>query len=275
LLVAASHWPVSPLADRPGWRAAVASLSSRVGSDSFVVVWPPEQAAALAELPPSLRAADAVPVESPQRRRYLSIFVIGPVGFDSPPELAGARPSRERFDEVEVGTFVFATGDRVVFDLRSELEQAAVQFRSQSEALRCDRRRPDGGWSCPGRPDWNHVAPTTITVSGSDWPCVWAHPATGHDLVIDLGPRALADRVELEAAMRDDAVAGPYGASVNIRLEVDGAGSRRLAVPNRRGIVSTTVRTKPGRVAGVRAIITTPNDGRRHLGINLRLVETR
>jgi hypothetical protein len=275
VLVLVSLWPVEPLARRAGWGAAVERLSGSAGPADFVVVWPPEQAAALSELPPALRAADAVPVESPGRRRYPRMFVIGPAGFDTPPELGGAEASRERFDDIEIGTFTYPRGDRVALDLRSDLAQARVELHMRAETITCDIRRPDGGWDCPGRPEWNHVAPTSLVAGGNDWPCVWAHPLTGSELVIDLGQQNLSDRVEIEAAMADEAVAMPNGASVKVLLEVDGAGTRRLIVPNRRGIVRASLRTDAGRRGRVRIVITTANDGRRHLGINLRLIEAR
>ncbi|MFC1610753.1 ArnT family glycosyltransferase [Myxococcota bacterium] len=236
-LVVCSLWPLRPLSDLAGLDRAVAYLEKKSDAATFVVVWPPERAEkALSTLPPSLQAADAVPVEPPNRRHYLQLLVIGPAGFDSPPELEDAEElERQRFDEVEVGSFVWAGGDRIDFDLRSHLAQTRVELRGPTHNVQCNVARPDGGWSCPGRPGWNHVRPAALQVENNDWSCVWAHPVTGHDLILDLGERDLWDRVEVEAALADPAAASPAGASVQILLEVEGVGSRRLIRTNRRG----------------------------------------
>lgn len=275
VLVLLSVRPVAPLAQRAGWNAAVEYLASSFEPADFVVVWPPEQAAALVELPPALRAADAVPVELPAARRYLRILVVGPAGFGTPPELGDAKAERRRFDEVEVGEFVYSGHERVAFDLRSNLGQATVELRMRDKTIACDQRRQDGGWGCPGRPEWNRVAPASLVAGTDTWPCVWAHPVSDSELVIDLGPQTLFDRVELDAAIANSAVATANGAPVRLRLDVDGVGSRALLVPNRRGIVSTSLQTGSSRTARIRVVITTANDSRRHLGINLRLVEDR
>ncbi len=267
--------PVRPLSERPGFDAAVAHLRAATAPATFVVVWPPEQAAALGALPRELRAADAVPVETASQRSVLRVLVLGPSGFDAPPELAEASAGeRVRFDEVEVAPFEWAGGDRIDFDLRAGLAGATIRLEGREHRVTCDQPRPDGGWACPGRPSWNHVAPTRLRVGGDDWPCVWSHPVTGHELIVDLGEHELWDRVELEAALHDD-VTGVHGSTVVLRLEVDGAGSRRLTRTNQRGVARTVLPTVRGRRARVRVLITTANDSRRHLGVNLRILETR
>jgi hypothetical protein len=268
--------PVEPLSETPGFVEAAEYLERQAGAGTFVVVWPPEQAAALAALPASLAAADAVPVEPFDKRRYLHILVVGPLGFSTPPELAGATlGERRRFAGVEVGSFTWAASDRVDFDLRASLADVRIYLRGREHNVECNAARPGGGWSCPGRPPWNHVAPTHLSVEGHDWPSVWAHPVGGHELVLDLGERHLWDRIEVESALADAAASSPAGASVVLQLEVSGAGTRRLSRTNRPGIARTSLPTKRGSTAHVRLRVTTANDSRRHLGINLRIVEAR
>jgi hypothetical protein len=113
-----------------------------------------------------------------------------------------------------------------------------------------------------------------LKADGRDWPAVWAHPVSGRELVIDLGRRKLWDRVEVEAALHDK-VTGGQRATVAIGLEVEGIGSRRLVRTDARGVVKATLPTPRGQTAPVRLRITTANDGRRHLGVNLRILEVR
>ena len=259
----ASLWPEAPLALRPGFTAAVESLRTAQGSDSLIVIWPPSQSDALHALPTDLVATDAVPLETEDLRQYLRITVLGPTGFDAPPELRGASAEpRQRFEDVEVGSFVYPSQDRILFDLRTSIAEAKVGVHGPQANVECSTKRADQGWDCPGQPPWNNVSPTTLKVDGHDWPCVWAHPFGGHELVIDIGERLLGDRVELEAALSDDAVSTQNGSSVITRS-------------NGPGILRDGLATPRGRRARVQLIITAGSDGRRHLGVSLRLVESR
>ncbi|MBI3179482.1 MAG: hypothetical protein HYZ27_07450 [Deltaproteobacteria bacterium] len=270
-LVAYSFVPATPLAERPGFVEAVAAI----GADppDLVVVWPPEQAAALAALPAELMASDAVPLEHESARRYVRIAVLAPAGVAPPRELAQAAPAApRRFGDVEVSRFSYPPRERVAWDLRSDLGRARVTLRGQDGELACDLPRRGGGWSCPGRPEWNHVAPATLTVEGAPFACVWVHPVSGRALVIEVDRIPLAERLELRAALSDDAAATPGGADVVVELQIDGVASQSLTVggPGMRRLVVPT----PGRgEAGVRLVITTAHDGRRHLGVDLRVVD--
>lgn len=276
LLVVSSLWPVTPLAQRDGFAEAVAFVDSEAGSDAFVVVWPPTLAAALAELPAGLNASDAVPFETNDSRRHLRVILLGPAGFDTPPELdKSLLTTRRRFGDLEVATHTYEGGDRVAWDLRAELSQVRLSLSGPEWNVTCDAARADGGWYCPGRPKWNHIGPASLTVAGQAWDCVWAHPIAGHALVIELGQRTLLDRIEVEMALSDGAAALPGGASVLAVLEVDGVGTRRLNRSNARGIARVSLPTKRGTKAAMRLTITTSNDGRRHIGVNVRLVEVR
>lgn len=276
VVFAASFWPETPLVERRGFSEAVAFLTANAAAGTFVVVWPPQLAEALDHLPASLVAADAVPIESEGRRTYLHFLVVGPRGVGAPPELERASMrARRSFGEIDVVELEYAAGDRVDFDLRARLEDVRVSLVQGESTIVCDVRRPDGGWACPGRPDWNHVGPSSLKVEGRDWAAVWAHPVSGSQLIIDAGELPLWDRVELEAAFSDEAAAMPGGATVEITLEVEGVGTRRLSRVNRRGIIEVEMPTARGGKAHVRVLITTVNDGRRHLGINLRTIEVR
>jgi len=263
-----------PLSERNGLAEAFAAVEAQYGPDSFVVIWPPHAAAALSLVPAGLRAADAVPVEHPESRRFTRLLVVGPLGFATPPELADATAlPRQRFEQVEVASFTYPQDHRVLFDLRRSLEQLDVRLIGEPE-LRCNEVRRGGGWSCPGQPGWMHVSPTDLRVEGSPWPSVWAHPSATRTLRLDLGSQQLGDRIELQAALSDGAATTQGGAPVRLRLEVEGIGSRSLLRSNRSGVATVTMPTSPGR-AVIRLFIDTTNDARRHLGINLRIIDDR
>jgi len=267
----AAWLPQRPLAARSGFTGACDAL--RAEPADFVVVWPPTAAAALAALPADLRAADAVPLELPGRRRYRHIAVIGPAGFADPPELQGAaaRP-RQLFDEIELARFVYDGQPRILFDLRDAMGTLRVAMHNGAAVTPCDAPG-EGGWRCPGRPPWNHVAPTELRVQGRSWPCVWAHPVAGQTLVIEAREVPLGDEIELAAALSDGAANQPDGAWVDLLLEIeqgDGRVQHRMRRPQGAGIVTQRWPTLPGASpATVRLQITTPRDAMRHLGINL------
>lgn len=270
--IAVSHCPSAPVARADGFAQAVAHLRSEA-ADDFVVVWPPDQADALSALPATLRAADAVVSEPAERRHHLRFAVIGPAGFDDPPELHQAeRLPRRRFEDVEVARYSFAARDRVLFDLRRDIDDVAVSLHGANIDLQCNQARGAGGWACPGRPQWNHVGPESLRVEGSSWPCVWAHPIADHQLIIDLGRQPLGDVIELEAALSDGAASTRGGASVQITLDVEGVGGRTLRRTNAGGIAKLEMPT-PGGEGSVRLTLHTGRDARRHLGINLRIIE--
>lgn len=272
-LLLRSFWPVEPLARQPGFAEAAVFLAAQADDDLFVVLWPPHVADALERLPEGLRAADAVPQEEEEdARRVTRIAVMGPAGFNTPPELRGVAVTRERrFDAVEIRVFAYATHQRLLFDLRSDLEKVRVRLHGRQSVV-CDRRRGDGGWSCPGRPSWNHVSPHSFQVRRAEWQAVWAHPVTDDTLILDLGKQPLGDHIDISAALSDGAARTPAGATVYLDLEIDGA-RHTLVRSNAPGVARLTIPTGHGERAHLRLRIHTPKDDRRHFGVNLRIVE--
>jgi hypothetical protein len=147
-----------------------------------------------------------------------------------------------------------------------------VSLRAGEVSTECNLARNEGGHQCPGRPSWNHVGPAELRVSGSSWPCVWAHPVSGHELVLDFGRQQLAKAIEVEAALSDQAATTPRGASVMFSLVLDGQKAARWILPNSSGLKKWSVRTTP-KTQSVQLVITTGADARRHVGVNLRIVE--
>jgi hypothetical protein len=241
---------------------------ARLGGDAFVVLWPPGQSAALARLPATVRAADVVP------RDVARLVVLGPAGFDTPPELLGATAGeRQRAGDLELAPYTFPRADRVLYDLRASLPRARVLLHGPSGDVPCDAAQA-AGWSCPGRPEWNRVTAERLRVLGDDWPSVWAHPVAGLDLVIDAGKVRLGDRLEVEAALADGAAGMRGGAAVQLDLEIDGVVRQTLWRSNQPGVARLDVPTTRGTEGDVRLVIKTTHDGRRHLGVNLRALET-
>jgi hypothetical protein len=262
-----SWWPEAPLAERAGFAAAL-ETAGRLAPARFVLVSPPQQAAALERLPASWTAGDALPQEPADARSWPELVVLSPEGAATPVGLEAATLVEHTTQGgVSVRLFRFPGGERVLYDLARALGTVHVRLEGDPP-LDCDRPLTGGGHGCPGQPEWNTVEPRVLTVGGRAWSCVWAHPRTGRPLVLELGAVPLGVRLELEAALADGAVGG--GAPVRLRLEVEGLTSRELVRSDAIGITRLVVPTTAGETRGVRLTITTPSDGRRHLGLRLR-----
>ena len=109
-----------------------------------------------------------------------------------------------------------------------------------------------------------------LTVGGSAWPAIWAHPVTGRPLELTLPELMLSDAITLEAAL-DDAVAR-NGAPVELEVRVGERVSRYVRTPNQ-GVYTVRVPTRAGSHEPVSLVIRTSADGQRHLGIRLRITE--
>ncbi len=131
---------------------------------------------------------------------------------------------------------------------------------------------PDGDFSCPwnperrrhvcvGLPEWMTVGQDTLTIGGRSERCFWAHPKTGHSLVIDYGVVDVAGRVSFSMALTDSAADNPAGAAVQGTLVV-GSHQEQLSVQRQRGFHDVDV-AAAGRQA-VRVELRTDNDGQRH-----------
>lgn len=271
-----SFWSNEDLFGQKGFADATNWMQEHNTRGTFVVVWPPHQNATLKHLPEKLMAADAVYLEPNDKpyRRFVQYFVIGPRNISPPQELASAKlVHRLAFDQVEVVTFAYENKNRLVFDLREEIGSIRVELESESFRIVCDTLRAKDGFSCPKRPPWNHVAPTAIQVQGKAFPCVWAHPVQDADLVLDLGKRHTGDFVEVETAFADPAALWKQGTDVYILVEQDGAVVGQLAQTKKSGVSFLRVPTQSGSVAHFRIRIRTKQDARRHLGINVRMLE--
>jgi len=274
MLLGWSLRPLTPLEERAGFSAANRWLLQEQRPDTLVVVWPPALSRSVHALANGLSASDAVPLEPAKARTLTRFLVLGPRGVGAPPELADASQSERRhFEALDVLVLNYPVTERVRANLRDDLRAAQVALAGPTLNLPCTEPRPDGGWGCAGQPEWNYVGPASLQVEGKNWDCVWTHPRAGHTLRIDWGEHELGDRLVLEAALSDEAARTPQGATVEIKAGWVGGQEVVLLRNNAAGITSRQLATPRGQRARVWASVSAPLDGRRHLGINLRLVD--
>ena len=158
--------------------------------------------------------------------------------------------------------------------------QTMVVLRSTGGGERrraCDRARPEGGFECPGEPEWLYAAPRELRIEGRKRTCVWAHPTTGGTIVLNV-PGLSAERpgvglsLRLGAGLADDAVRlTPDGAAVMTEIVQGDRTLGRLTVANRIGWFTHTVALAPGQAVELR--ITTARDGRRHHCVQAEVIE--
>jgi hypothetical protein len=165
-----------------------------------------------------------------------------------------------------------------MFDLYESITERTMRVeRGGRVTSRCTQRRAEGGYQCPGEPEWLYAAQRSFRVGGGESPCVWAHPTTGGAIVFEIpaqGAPPAGRRLELvvSAGLADDAVTGtPDGASVTTEIVQGGQQKGRVVVPNRIGWFEAKVEIAPD--APIELRITTPRDGRRHHCINAKVVE--
>ncbi len=155
------------------------------------------------------------------------------------------------------------------FDLRRDLRADTLRLEdARGEVVtRCRVPRSQGGFACPGQPEWVYAAPTEVTIRGAPKDCVWAHPRQGLTLVFELPAPTEPSQLRLGAGLSDGATTMAGGAPVELELR-QGERLGRLRVPNRRGWREKTLPIEPGAPVEIR--IQTKHDGMRHLCIDAR-----
>lgn len=165
-----------------------------------------------------------------------------------------------------------------IYDLLSELSPDSLHIERPPGRVksRCKQARAEGGYRCPGQPDWLYAAPRSMRIGGEQRQCVWAHPTTGGAVVFTLPapepPPPGRDLVlVLGAGLTDEAVRGTADGAqvfVDVRQGADKLG--RLVVPNQVGW--RTLELGLGHGSPVVLSVTTPRDGRRHHCLDARIV---
>jgi hypothetical protein len=183
-------------------------------------------------------------------------------------------------DQVEIRTYPpTASGQGLRFDLATAIDRAEMTVERPAGTLvaRCNAKRTEGGFQCPGQPEWLYLAPRVLGIEGKNTTCVWAHPTNGGVIAIEMPGQAPAASghklmLSLAAALTDDAATGtPDGAPVRTEIVQDGAIKGAVEVPNRVGWMRSSVEIAPDRPVQLR--VTTPRDGRRHHCLNAQIEE--
>ncbi len=157
------------------------------------------------------------------------------------------------------------------FDERSmKVERPPGKVVSQ-----CNQPRNEGGFRCPGQPDWLYVHRRRLKISGQDQECIWAHPTMGGAVVHELpGQPAPASGgalwLELSGGLADDAVRNTSdGATVTTQVIQGGRTLKSLRVPNRLGFQRIRVQIAANQPVKLSTIA--PRDGRRHYCLNAEI----
>lgn len=161
-------------------------------------------------------------------------------------------------------------GRLVLFDLRDGLgpETLLIERPPGRVSARCRAPRAEGGFRCPGEPEWLYAATRRIRISGVDAECTWAHPTTGGVVVLEIPavpePSPGHELVlELAAGLSDDAVRTTQnGAAVTTRVRQSGRVIGEVVRTNALGFARARLPVEPG--APLRLEVTTPHDGARH-----------
>jgi hypothetical protein len=196
-------------------------------------------------------------------------------GFGSPTEVIDLPQSNGL---LEIDVFEPTGGAEVpLFSLRTGFSSSTMRVERQERVTRCDAPRTDGGFGCPGEPEWLYIQAKSQVVDGQDTPCTWAHPTNGGTIVFEIPalPAPRAGRrlvVSLSGALSDDAVRNT-GDGANVRTDVVQSGQTKgtVVVPNRIGWQRGSFNVEPGLPIELR--VTTPRDGRRHHCVNAEVLE--
>jgi hypothetical protein len=212
----------------------------------------------------AMRSRRVLVLDRSDQRMYLPGAPAQVIALDDPLELRIYEPS----ENAEVA----------IFDLFDGLSDRSMRIeRNGRITSRCTRARAEGGYQCPGEPEWLYAAQRTFRVGSADGTCVWAHPTTNGAILFEIPgqPRPPEGRkLELivSAGLADDAVTGtPGGAAVTTEITQGGAKVGSVVVPNRVGWFETRIEIDPESPVELR--ITTPRDGRRHHCINAKVME--
>jgi hypothetical protein len=196
-------------------------------------------------------------------------------GFGSPSEVLEVPESSGL---LEIDVYVPAGGvDVVLFQLRGAISPSTMDVIRGTNAVHCTVPRPDGGFACPGEPEWLYVQAKSQVVEGQDTPCIWAHPTNNGIIMLQIPaqPAPQPGRrlvLSVSAALSDDAVRMTGdGAPVRTDVVENGQTMGTLVVPNQMGWQRATVNVDPGQPIELR--VTTLRDGRRHHCLNAEIIE--
>ncbi|MEE8408915.1 MAG: hypothetical protein V3T05_04875 [Myxococcota bacterium] len=269
-------WRLSHTVDDADLAAAAAAVRQSFRPGDLIVVEPrylvgPRQR--LGDLPLweplSLSAEDVRPY------RRVHLMRVDAIGLDdalvSVLQSIGSEVDVQSFGDVELRTYTLAGGDRVLFDLRSEIDRVRVVAR-YSDGVESACERWDGNrWVCPRNPGWNFVGRKTLDIDGQPRDCVWMHPL----------PKGGTLRIELPAVDFGTAITGGYGfafgsarrARAPVRVRVVRGETEILSFrhPPRRGWERFRAPLPEG--GDLRIEVTSENNGASHFCMSFSVVE--
>lgn len=170
--------------------------------------------------------------------------------------------------------------DVPLYSLKDAILATTMRVERGAHTSPCTAPRGEGGYACPGEPEWLYVARRTLHIEGEDVDCVWAHPTTNPSpgvivLTIPAQPVSPEGRrlvLEVAGAFNDDAVKQTAdGASVRTDIVQGGASRGTLTVPNRIGWQRVRVNVEANQPIELK--VSAASDGRRHHCLNAELVE--
>lgn len=272
--------PALPPVSAAALEAAREAIEARSLPGTMVVHSPlfgVSEAAALGDLP----ARPDLPAAAVRARRRILVLdrAAAPMGGFGAAAETLALPDDlvlRRFEPSGEGS-----GRVVVYDLIDGLgpQSLSIERPVGRQVSACSVRRSEGGYRCPGQPDWLYAAPRQLRIDGKDQRCIWAHPTNGGAVVFSIpappaAPKGYALQLRVRSALTDDAV----------HLTSDGAAVRTRVKQGER-MVGQVVRSNAigwaeGRFGvdsedAIRLEVTTAKDGRRHHCLDAQIVEVR
>ena len=157
-----------------------------------------------------------------------------------------------------------------VFDLYTDIKQVQMSVEKPAGKVvsKCIAKRPSGGRSCPGQPEWLYLDRRKLVINGQSRECIWAHPTNNGVIVLTIPPLQTQTQhktlnLKVQTGLTDDAIrTTPGGAEVQTEVQQKGQVLTKVIAPNRIGIYEKTVRIATDKEVQLR--ITSPKDGRRH-----------
>lgn len=150
------------------------------------------------------------------------------------------------------------------YDVSEHLSEANIFYQPEDgPTAHCDRwilRR----WEC-GLESWHWIGVTEVVMQDRNRRCIWAHPATGYDLVIQFSNVPLGTQLAGRYGLSDTVIDYTDLPPVQFEARV-GSASRSYTVGSRRGFHSYQLAPDPTDTGpvDVEFIISAEHDGLRH-----------
>lgn len=209
------------------WRAAARTIRRDFRPGDLVVV-APEWAAQVARVHLGERLQPLEDVARADTSRFGRLWVVSIRGARAPEEEGARLAVTTRHGHVTVRRLALPSPARVHFDFVRELRRARVAMvRGGAEApcpwARTAARGIGGGtFRCDARHDWNHVGVEVLDdLDRRPRLGIWAHPARGAAVAIEVDDVPLGDRLAGHMGLRYEAAKRLRGAPVKLAVHID------------------------------------------------------